>query len=529
MSLSVTGRTGVIALAITGLIAAFAAGYALHPAAPKQVVTTQDAHPDAHRKVLYWYDPMVPGQRFDKPGKSPFMDMPLTPRYADQTPDDGGITLSARQQQNLGVAVATVQKSTLSRDLDAFGTVNIDDRGLRVIPARAGGLVDKLYVRAEQQHVTQNQPLARLWIPKWNAAQQEYLAIRQLGDRALTAAARQKLQLLFMPEEVIRTVERSGQPQTRITLRAPASGFISQLSVREGSQVTATPPLFELASLDPLWLVADFPQAQAGAVAAGDDIVATTARWPDMRFHGRVEELLPVVDNSTRTYRARIAIDNHDARLQPGMYMRVQRADGGGTGETVLTIPQDALLQTGSRNTVLLAEGDGCFRPVEVTAGRSLGDRVEIVKGLHDGDKAAAAGQFLIDSEASLRGALPQLAGAPADSQGASPHMPATPSGNTDAGGASAPLQANHDAGSHDASPQTYRGEGTLKARHDRRVTLVHGAIAALGWPAMSMDFTLPESGLQPEVNIGSRVQFAFILNDSGAQLTDIVPVRGDQ
>lgn len=155
------------------------------------------------------------------------------------------------------------------------------------------GLVDKLYVRAEQQRVTQNQPLARLWIPEWNAAQQEYLAIRQLGDRALTAAARQKLQLLLMPEEVIRTVERSGQPQTRVTLRAPASGFISQLSVREGSQVTVAQPLFELASLDPLWLVANFPQAQAGAVAAGDDIVATTARWPDMRFHGRVEELLP--------------------------------------------------------------------------------------------------------------------------------------------------------------------------------------------------------------------------------------------
>lgn len=139
MSLSATGRTGVIALAIAGLIAAFAAGYALHPAAPEQVVTAQDARPDDHRKVLYWYDPMVPGQRFDKPGESPFMDMPLTPRYADQSQDNGGITLSARQQQNLGVAVATVQKSTLSRDLDAFGTVNIDDRGLRVIPARAGG------------------------------------------------------------------------------------------------------------------------------------------------------------------------------------------------------------------------------------------------------------------------------------------------------------------------------------------------------------------------------------------------------
>ncbi|MGL9774240.1 MAG: efflux RND transporter periplasmic adaptor subunit [Sodalis sp. (in: enterobacteria)] len=202
--------------------------------------------------MLYWYDPMVPGQRFDQPCKSPFMDMPLTPRYADETPDQGGITIGARQQRNLEVAVAVVQQSTLSQDLDAFGTVNIDERSLRIIPARAGGLVDKLYVRAEQQRVTQNQPLAQLWIPEWSAVQQEYLAIRQLGEGQLMAAAHQKLQLLLMPEDVVRAVERSGQPQTRLTLRAPASGFINKLSVREGSQVTAAQLMFELASLDPL-------------------------------------------------------------------------------------------------------------------------------------------------------------------------------------------------------------------------------------------------------------------------------------
>ncbi|MBT9431388.1 efflux RND transporter periplasmic adaptor subunit [Candidatus Sodalis endolongispinus] len=503
MTPSVTRRTGAIALAVAGLMAAFAAGYALHPAAPEQAATAQQAPRDGNRKVLYWYDPMVPGQRFDQPGKSPFMDMPLTPRYADETPDQGGITIGARQQQNLGVAVAAVQQSTLSQDLDAFGTVNIDERSLRIIPARAGGLVDKLYVRAEQQRVTQNQPLAQLWIPEWSAAQQEYLAIRQLGDRQLTAAARQKLQLLLMPEDVVRAVERSGQPQTRLTLRSPASGFINKLSVREGSQVTAAQPMFELASLDPLWLVADFPQAQASAVAAGDEIIATSARWPGRRFHGRVEELLPLVENSTRTYRARIAIDNHDARLQPWMYMRVQRADGRGQSETVLTVPQDALVQTGSRNTVLLAEGNGYFRPIEVTAGRSLGDRVEIINGLHAGDKVVTAGQFLIDSEASLRGALPQLAGAAAPAESA--------------------------GGGGTTTPQIYRGDGTLKARHGQRVTLAHGAIAALGWPAMTMDFILLKSGMPPAINTGSRVQFAFTLDDNGAQLTDIAPVRSGQ
>ncbi|MGL9774003.1 MAG: copper-binding protein [Sodalis sp. (in: enterobacteria)] len=185
--------------------------------------------------------------------------------------------------------------------------------------------------------------------------------------------------------------------------------------------------------------------------------------------------------------------------------MRVQRADLRSQGETVLTIPQDALVQTGSRNTVLLAEGNGYFRLVEVTAG-----------------------QFLIDSEASLRGALPQLAGPTATNGGAA--APTESSGDDGHGGITTPQQADHQAGSHTtATPQIYRGEGTLKAQHGQRVTLAHGAVAALGWPAMTMDFILPKSGVPPAIHAGSRVQFAFMLDNNGTQLTDIVPVRSGQ
>lgn len=369
----------------------------------------QPASDGAERQVLYWYDPMVPGQRFDKPGKSPFMDMELVPRYADEQQDDGGVTISARQQQNLGVRTTAAQLRELNLQLDAYGSVATDERGVQVIAARANGLIDKLYVRASQQQVKKGQALAQLWIPDWSAAQQEYLAIRKLGDSALTSAARQRLALQFMPEAIIRQVERSGQPQTRITITAPESGFINKLDAREGMQVTATQGLFELASLDPVWMVIDYPQAQAGLLQVGDAVAASSASWPGERFTGEVSELLPNVDPLTRTFKARIVLKNPQQRLKPGMYLQVQLAQNAGA-KPVLVIPQEALIGSGDRNRVLVAEGNGHFAPVDVVAGLAQDGWVEIKQGLQAGQQVVTSGQFLIDSEASMRSALPQMA-----------------------------------------------------------------------------------------------------------------------
>ena len=603
-----TGRIVTPLISLAALTAAFAAGYFLRQ---PEIVTPADAQTAAPatadsggRKVLYWYDPMSPGQRFDKPGKSPLMDMPLKPRYADEDAQDGGVTVSARQQQNLGVRQAFVEQRVMQSRLDAFGTVSIDDRGIQIIPARANGLVEKLYVRAEQQQVAKNQPLARLWIPEWSAAQQEYLAVRHLGDPALTAAARQRLQLLFMPDDLIRSIEKTGQPQTRIEIRAPERGFISKLDVREGSQVSASQAMFELASLDPVWVVADYPESQAGAVTPGSDIIATTARWPGESFHGRISEVLPVVNDATRTYRARIALDNRDNRLQPGMYMNVRLARAA-QGETVLAIPQDALIQTGSRNTVLLAEGDGHFKPVEITAGREFGDWVEIRQGLRAGDRVVTSGQFLIDSEASLRSALPQMTGNPPAAADAAPQaaadvsatgtasakmptqtsaasmadmpgmssgpapvpaktpaqsnapgmadMPGMPSGPApvpaktpaqsnapgmadmpgmapmpgmpaiSSGAAPASVQTAEPAA---AKPREYATEGVIDAVSNGQVTLSHHAVPELHWSPMTMDFTLPDGKLPQGLAVGSRVLFHFTLDDNGARITQMIPVR---
>ncbi|SQJ14345.1 Cation efflux system protein CusB precursor [Serratia rubidaea] len=391
---------------LAALAAGAGAGYWL--ATPPSSAPTGSATPAAERQVLYWYDPMVPGQRFDKPGPSPFMDMDLVPRYADEVQEQGGVTISARQQQNLGVRTAAVELRPLAPQLEAYGSVAIDERGVQVIAARASGLVEKLWVRASQQQVKKGQALAQLWIPAWHAAQQEYLAVRRLGDSALSAAARQRLQLQFMPESVIREVERSGRPQTRITVTAPASGFINSLDVREGAQVSAAQGLFELATLDRVWMVIDYPQAQAGVVQVGDAVSAGSASWPGERFSGTIDELLPNVDPLTRTFKARVQLQNPQQRLKPGMYLQV-RLSQPAAGRPVPAIPLEALIMSGDRNRVLVSEGDGYFIPVEVETGRQQDGWVEITRGLKAGQRVVTAGQFLIDSEASLRSALPQL------------------------------------------------------------------------------------------------------------------------
>lgn len=367
-----------------------------------------DAAKPAERQVLYWYDPMMPGQRFDKPGKSPFMDMDLVPRYADEEKAAAGVGINAQQQQNLGMKTANVQKRQLTLPFSAFATVSTDERSITTLPAPATGVISTLYVRAPLQQVKAGQPLAEMWIPQWTTAQQEFLAVRQLGDAGLTRAARERLALQFMPEETIRALERSGKPQTRMTLRADRAGYIAKLDVREGAQVAATAPLFEIASLDPVWLVVDYPQTQAQSLAVGSETIATSESWPGIRFRGKVSELLPQMDTATRTLRARIVLENPQHKLKPGMFLNVTRAQP--TQMTsVLAVPEEAVINSGGSQRLLLATGDGYFQPVNITTGMTSEGWTEITSGVQEGDSVVTSGQFLIDSEASLRSALPEV------------------------------------------------------------------------------------------------------------------------
>lgn len=396
--------TTLTAIAIAVIVAA-GGGYYAGTKRPHQTATPSQP---AERKVLYWYDPMVPGQRFDKPGKSPFMDMDLVPRYADEEKAAAGVSISTQQQQNLGMKTARAQVRQLVSPFSAFATVSTDERSVSVVSAPASGVVTKLFVNAPQQQVKAGEPLAQLWIPQWTTAQQEYLAVRQLGDAGLTQAARERLALQFMPEEVIRTLERSGKPQTTMTLRAAQAGYVVKLDVREGAQITATAPLFEVASLDPVWLVIDYPQTQAQSLAVGNKMIATSESWSGEQFHGTVSELLPQMETTTRTLKARVVLENPGQKLKPGMYLTVARAEES-KRPPVLAVPEEAVINSGGSSRLLIATGDGYFHPVNVETGLTAQGWTEIRSGLKEGDSVVTSGQFLIDSEASLRSVMPEV------------------------------------------------------------------------------------------------------------------------
>src|SRR5439155_6956422 len=205
-----------------------------------------DTDPATGKKVLYWHDPMVPGQKFDKPGKSPFMDMQLVPVYADGGGDEGTVAISSRVQQNLGVRTAEVKPGSLASAVEAVGSVAYNERDVAVVQARSSGFLERLYVRAPLDPVRKGQPLAELYVPDWVAAQEEYLSAKRIGARSdaaslsgLADAAKQRMRLAGMSDAQIAAVEAGGKIQARVTITAPIAGVIGELTAREGMTVMA--------------------------------------------------------------------------------------------------------------------------------------------------------------------------------------------------------------------------------------------------------------------------------------------------
>ena len=353
------------------------------------------------RKVLYWYDPMAPDQHFDKPGKSPFMDMQLVPKYADEVAG-GSVRIDAGLQQSVGIRTAQVEIGRLASTVRVPGTLTWDLRQESVVSARVEGLVSHVQVKAPYTKVARGQPLASLLAPSWSSALAEARALRQAQSasaRELQSAAQQRLRVLGVPGGMAR--------DGSVTLSAPKHGVVTEVLAREGQTVMPGTPLFRINGTDTLWLEAAIPQASAMALRPGTPVEAVVSAAPGQTFVGEVEALLPLVDTTSRTQRARIVLRNPNGVLAPGMFAEVtlQPQDGA----AVPLVPTEALIATGADSRVIVQDADGGFRPVRVRAGRSSGGRTEILAGLTGREKIVVSGQFLIDSEASLSGALERL------------------------------------------------------------------------------------------------------------------------
>ena len=360
------------------------------------------------KKVLYWHDPMVPGPRFDKPGKSPFMDMQLVPVYADSDASDAGVKVSPTVQQNLGIRYAAVRRAELPISFDAVGTVQFDERLNLAVQTRVAGYVEHLAVRAPMERVRKGQMLATIFAPEWLGPQNELLALKRAGvSQDLIGAARERMRAMSIPDSLVRQAEESGTAQARFTLTAPASGVVAELGVREGVAVAPGATLFRIAGLETVWAVAEVPEAQAVRLTRGQKVRAVLQADESQVLEGELKEILPQVSASTRTLQARFEVDNRAGKLMPGMLLRLQVA---GPSVSRLVVPSESVIRTGKRAVVLVRKENGSFESRDVAIGQEAGDDIEVTQGLAEGEQVVASGQFLIDSEARLRSVTGSMA-----------------------------------------------------------------------------------------------------------------------
>jgi Cu(I)/Ag(I) efflux system membrane fusion protein len=441
------------------------------------------ASSQSERQVLYWYDPMVPDTHFDKPGKSPFMDMDLVPRYAGEPEGPSGVTINPGVLQNLGIRVAPVERTSTGATTRASGTLAFNDRALATVQAKQDGFVERSYGRAAGDTVGVGDPLVDVRVPVWSGAIAEYLVLRDGSDPALAEAARRRLGSLGVPNEATQAAERQGVAPVTFTIRAPVSGALVSLEARPGAALAAGAPVATISGLSPVWLVVSVPQGSIGVTKSGTAASIRFPAFPGQDFEGRVDAVLPAANAANRTVEVRIALDNRSGRLRPGMTGDVTFS-AAPAGEA-LTVPSEAVIRTGLRNLVIVSRPDGSFEPVEVTLGSAIGNRLEIMSGVAEGQQVVASGQFLIDSEANLTGVLERLRGA-----------------------------------STAAPPAVYESTGRVTAVDGNGVTIAHAPVAALSWPEMTMAFGWGD--LSHDIAVGDMVAFSFRKGGAGYVLTAI-------
>lgn len=396
----VNSRKLWVPLTLGALLLGIALGATWRPHAKENTApSTAELNPN-EPKVLYWYDPMVPDQHFDKPGKSPFMDMDLVAKYADPTEGKPGVAVAPAMIQNLGMRKAKVERLPLQRQFRISGQLQVNERHQAVIQLRAAGYVEKAWPLAVGDKLVAGQAIAEIQFPAWLDAQNDLLSQPVKPNASLLATLRARLELLGMPQSLIAQVEKSRQPQTHLIIRSPIDGVLDKLEVKNGMALASGATLAQISNLDSLWLVADIPEAQAVGLTPGDGATFYPVNPDDPVLTGALEYLLPEIDKTTRTLKARVLFENTKGQLKPGTSGSVLlRTVGDKSG---LFVPSESIIYSGQQYWVMLAQEDGSFRPVAVTTGIEIGDKTQIQQGLDEGDEVVASGQFLLDSEASF-------------------------------------------------------------------------------------------------------------------------------
>jgi Cu(I)/Ag(I) efflux system membrane fusion protein len=317
----------------------------------------------------------------------------------------------------IGVRIARVERGSTSGGAPLVGFVTPDEASLKRIQLRFAGWVRKVVMNRTGERVRAGQPMLSIYSPELHQSEQEYLIVMGDADAhtgGAHEAARERLRLLGVPDQEVTRLETERTASSQMAIRSPLSGTVLELNVVEGQYVSADTPLYTVADLSRVWVLADLYEMDLGRVHVGDRATFQADGLTDREFSGRIEFVSPIVSSETRTVKARLALDNSAGLLRPGMYGRVVLGARGPAASSLgdgLVVPTEAIVNTGELSYVFLAHGGGRFEPRRVRTGRSDAGRVAVLSGLAEGDSVVASASFLIDSESRLKAAIAGLDG----------------------------------------------------------------------------------------------------------------------
>jgi len=470
----------------------------------------------AKPRILYYRNPMGLPDTSPVPKKDQ-MGMDYIAVYADEEPASATplVKLSLDKVQKLGVKTEAAAMRDLSSTIRAVATVQANERALSTVTAKFDGWIQKLYVNTTGQAVRKGEALMDVYSPDLVAAQQEYLIAKkgvqalagggadvQAGMQRLVDGAVQRLRNWDISETELQRLAQDGKTTQYLTLRSPASGVVLEKPAIQGKRFMAGEVLYQVADLSQVWLLAEVFEQDLGQVRIGQSANIRVDAYPEKVFAGKVTFIYPTVTPESRTAKVRVELANPGGVLKPAMYARAEFAAARGKAQA-LTVPDSAVLDTGTRQLVLIERGEGKFEPRPVKLGAHGDGYVEVLDGVKVGEKVVVSANFLIDAESNLKAAFSGFGtgaeGAKAEVTGA-PKVVASATGGV---------------------PTTHRGEGRVEALDPAHasVSIAHGPIASLKWPAMTMDFKVRDAALLRALKPGQRIVFD-LAGESGGEYT---------
>jgi membrane fusion protein, copper/silver efflux system len=553
-------RTVLIVSAIVLAAALLAAGYwwGVNRSAPSASRTAKGNAAKSERTVLYYRNPMAPTDTSPVPKKAPD-GMDFVAVYADDSPqartdnpkgkilfyrnpmglpdtspvpkkDQMGmdyiavyedeepasatplVKLSLDKVQKLGVKTEAAALRNLASTIRAVATVQANERSLYTVTSKFDGWIQRLYVNTTGQAVKKGEALMDVYSPDLITAQQEYLIARrgvqtlarssaevQASMQRLVDSALQRLRNWDISETELQRLAQDGKTTQYLTLRSPANGVVLEKPAIQGKRFMAGEVLYQVADLSQVWLLAEVFEQDLGQVRIGQSANIRVDAYPEKAFVGKVTFIYPTVTPESRTAKVRIELPNPQALLKPSMYARAEFIASRGK-EQALVVPDSAVLDTGTRQLVLVQRGEGRFEPRPVKLGAHGDGYIEVLEGVKAGENVVVSANFLIDAESNLKAAFSGFGQRAENAKPAEKDETKT-----------APPAAG-------TTPVTHRGEGTVEAVDPSQasVTLAHGPIASLKWPAMSMDFKVKDAVLLRTLKPGQKIEFEMVAGAPG-------------